>query len=45
MINVEDITKEETKEHNPNCPKLPDHPYRIFAIGGSLWISKNKFII
>ena len=45
MINVDDIIKEETKEHNPNCPELLDHLYKIFAIGGSLWISKNKFII
>ena len=21
--------------HNPNCPYFPDHPYRIFIIGGS----------
>ena len=21
--------------HNPNCPYIPDHPYRILTIGGS----------
>ena len=21
--------------HNPNCPHIPDHPYRILKIGGS----------
>ena len=21
--------------HNPNCPYSPDHPYRVFIIGGS----------
>ena len=21
--------------HNPNCPQIPDHPYRILKIGGS----------
>ena len=21
--------------HNPNCPYIPDHPYRILIIGGS----------
>ena len=21
--------------HNPNCPDIPDHPYRILIIGGS----------
>ena len=23
------------KEHNPNWPYIPDHPYRILIIGGS----------
>ena len=22
-------------KHNPNCPYNPDHPYRVFIIGGS----------
>ena len=35
MINFDDVTKEETKEHNPNWPEIPDHPYRILIIGGS----------
>ena len=30
-----DVIKEETKEHNPNWPQIPDHPYRILIIGGS----------
>ena len=29
------ITKETLKEHNPNWPQIPDHPYRILIIGGS----------
>ena len=29
MINFDDGTKENIKEHNPNCPQIPDHPYRI----------------
>ena len=32
MINFDDVTKEDTKEHNPNCPQIPDHPCRIFTI-------------
>ena len=32
MINVDDITKVNIKEHNPNWPKIPDHPYRILMI-------------
>ena len=34
MINFDDIAKENTKEHNPNCPQILDHPYRILIIGG-----------
>ena len=29
MINFDDVIKEETKEHYPNWPQIPDHPYRI----------------
>ena len=32
MINFEDITKENIKEHNPNWPEIPDQPYRILSI-------------
>ena len=35
MINVDDVIKENIKEHNPNLPQSPDHPYRILIIGGS----------
>ena len=35
MINFDDATKENIKEHNPNCQQIPDHPYRIVIIGGS----------
>ena len=35
MINYYVITKENTKEHNPNLPQIPDHPFRVFIIGGS----------
>ena len=31
MINFDDVTKENIREHNPNW----DHPYRILIIGGS----------
>ena len=34
MINFDYITKENIKKHNPNCPQMPDHPYRILIIGG-----------
>ena len=46
MINFDGVMKEETKKHNSNWPKVPDHPYRILIIGGKTnWIRKNKFII
>ena len=35
MFNFDYITKEDIKEHNPNWPEIPDHPYRILIIGGS----------
>ena len=34
MINFDDVTKENIKEHNLNCSQIPD-PYRILIIGGS----------
>ena len=35
MINFDDITNENNKEHNEKWSYIPDHPYRIFIIGGS----------
>ena len=35
MINFDDVTKENIKEHNPNWRGIPDHPYRILIVGGS----------
>ena len=35
MINFDDVTKENIKEHNPNWPEIPDHPYMILIIRGS----------
>ena len=32
MINFHDAIKEETKEHNPNWPQIPDHPYKTLII-------------
>ena len=32
MFNFDYITKEDIKEHNPNWPEIPDHPYRILII-------------
>ena len=35
MINFDDITNENNKEHNKKWPYIPDHPYRILITGGS----------
>ena len=35
MFNFDYITKEYIKEHNPNWPAIPDHPYRILIVGCS----------
>ena len=44
MINFDDVTKENIKEHNPNWPQISDHPYIIVIIRGS-GSKKSKFII
>ena len=41
MINFDDFIKENTKEHNPNCPQIPVQNINNWK----LWIRKNKFII
>ena len=35
MINIDDVTKDNIKEHNPNWPQIPDYPYRILIIAAS----------
>ena len=35
MFNLDDITKENNKEHNEKWPYVPDHLYGILIIGGS----------
>ena len=35
MIIFDDVVKENIKEHNPNWPQIPVHPYRILIIGSS----------
>ena len=34
MINFDDITNENIKEHNLHWPQIPDQPYRILIIEG-----------
>ena len=35
MINFDEYTNVNKKEHNPNWPYIPDHPYRVLIIEGS----------
>ena len=35
MINFDDVTKENIKEHNSNWPQIHDDQYGISIIGGS----------
>ena len=35
MINLDNITNENSKEHNEKWPYIPDHPHKILIIGGS----------
>ena len=43
MINSDNFTNENNKEHNGKWPYIPDHTYRILIIGGS-GSEKNKWI-
>ena len=45
MIDFDDATKENIKEHNPNWSQIPDHPYRILIIGGSGLEKQNHYLI
>ena len=35
MINFDDYTNENKTELDSDWPYIPDHPYRIFILGGS----------
>ena len=41
MINFDEVTKENVKEHDLNWPLIPDHPYRII-ITWSPWFGKRN---
>ena len=34
MINFDNVSKANIKEHNSNWPQIPDPPYRILIVGG-----------
>ena len=45
MIDFNDVVKENIKEHNPNLPQVPHHPYRILIIGRSDVEKQIHFLI
>ena len=42
LINFDDYTNENKREHNSKWPYIPDHPYRILIVGGSGKEKQNK---
>ena len=42
MINSDDVTKENIKEHNPSWPETPDHSQIILIIGRSVSEKTNS---
>ena len=44
MINFDEYTNENKKEHNLNWPYISYHPYRILIIGGSGTGKKNALL-
>ena len=45
MIKFDGVVKESIKEHNPNWPKIPDHPYRILIIRGAVSGKQVHYLI
>ena len=41
MINFDNYTDENKTEHNLDWPYMPDHPYRILIVGGSVSAKKK----
>ena len=44
MINIYNIVNENNKEHNEKWSYIPDHPYKILIIGGSLSEKTNVLL-
>ena len=45
MINLDNVTKENIKGHDPNLPQIPGHPCKILIIGGSGSAKTNSLCI
>ena len=45
MINFNDFSEENIKDNNPSWPQIPDNPYRILVIEGSVLRKANSLFI
>ena len=44
MFNLDDITNENGKDYNLKWPYIPDHPYRMLIVGGSVSGKTNELL-
>ena len=44
IINFDDVTEDNIKEHNSNWPQIPDNLYRILVVRGSGFGEKNSVL-
>ena len=44
MVNLDSIIYENNKKQNEKWSYIPDHPYRIMIIGGSISRKKNTLL-
>ena len=44
MINCDEYTNENKRKHNPNWPYIPEYPYTILIIGGSVSGKTNALL-
>ena len=45
MFNLHNTKNDDNKEHNKKWPYIPDHPYRMWKIGGSGSGKRNHCLI
>ena len=45
MFHFDEITKEDIKKQNSSRPEIPDHPYKILIVEGSISGKRNALLI
>ena len=45
MFNFDNVTRENTIEHNPDWSEIFDHPYKILILAGSGSGKKTHYVI